>query len=52
MIDWRHASLEEVGAFLDAQLERQRAAFHETTAASYAAEQRAPDPDDDCEDYG
>lgn len=52
MIDWRTATLEEVGAYLDAQLERQHAAFPETTAAQYAAEQRAPDPDDDTEDMG
>lgn len=52
MIDWRTATLEEVGAHLEALAERQRAAFPEPTAAAYAAEQRGPDPDDDCQDYG
>lgn len=52
MIDWHSATLEEIGALLEATAERQHATFPAPTAAAYAAEQRGPDPDDDTQDYG
>lgn len=53
MINWRTATMEEVSAHLEALAERQRAAFPEyTSSAQYAAEQRAPDPEDNTEDMG
>lgn len=52
MIDWLTASLAEVDAYLDAALAHQQATFPAPTAAQYAAEQRAPDPEDELEDMG
>lgn len=51
MINWITASLDEVDAHLDAMLARQKETFP-ANAAAYAAEQRAPDNDDDTQDYG
>lgn len=53
MIDWKHATLEEIGQQLDDEMERLRVRFPEyTTGAQYASEQRAPDPDENTEDLG
>lgn len=51
MINWITASLDEVDAHLDAMLARQKETFP-ANAAEYAAEQRAPDPEDELEDMG
>lgn len=53
MIDYRTATLKEIGAHLEALEERQRDAFPEyASSAQYAAEQRPPDPEDNTEDLG
>lgn len=52
MTNWLTASLASLSAHLDTTMARQQQAFPAPTAATYAAEQRAPDPEDELEDMG
>lgn len=52
MSNWLTASLDALGARLDATMARQQQAFPAPTTSTYAAEQHAPDPEDELEDMG